>query len=212
MSDPIDIRGRSLYSVDQFSVSSAFADDLSGILISGGEVGSRVDRMREEMERYYGTDSRNLLVMPVMKGAYQFCSGLVYDPRFRLPFEIENIESSRYGESGSSSENKPKIHIATPERIRGKDVLIVEDIIDQGPTLEYVASVVKSYEPSSMSLAVLLDKPERRLPGSKVSDYFVRTFTGFIIPNLFVVGYGLDFKERYRSLQHIAVLKPEMYS
>lgn len=211
MSRPVEV-SEDLYPLNQFSVPKSFLRErrgrcLEGILIPNGMITSRVDKLREEVSQHYSKKSCGLLAMPVMKGSLQFFVELLYDSRFQTPFEVEYSESSRYGGLGSSSNKDAEVKVSNPEAIKGRHVLVVEDIVDEGVTAKTLSEELRPHEPSSLSLVVLLDKPSRREPGLNLYDCFDEVWTGFTIPNLFVVGYGLDFKEKYRSLQHLAVLK-----
>jgi hypoxanthine phosphoribosyltransferase len=125
-----------------------------------------------------------------------------------IPFILNFIPSSSYAR-GSTSSGNPDVMLLpyTEEEVKGKDVLVVEDIIDTGLTIEKIIKKLECYSPKSVQVAALLDKPERR----RVHDMQAK-FTGFIIPDRFVVGYGLDFNGRYRSIPHICVLKSQVYS
>ena len=113
---------------------------------------------------------------------------------------------SSYG-SGTRSSGQVEIRKDLSESIEGKDLIIVEDILDSGNTLYYLLDVLRARKPASIKICTLLDKPDGRRPGVTVTaDY-----TGFAIPNEFVVGYGLDYNEHYRNLPYIGILKPEVY-
>lgn len=210
MSDPVII-GDKLYTVDHFSVDEAYRADLLGIMIPYGMINSRVERLREVLEGHCITSGYDrLLDMTVMKGAKQFSSDLFKG--FGLPYEEEFIWSRRYGDLGSISDQRPEILISNPSAIEGSDVLVVEDIVDEGPTAERINEEVRIYKPRSVSFIVLLDKVSRRLPEINLEELFDFVLRGFEIPDRFVVGYGLDYKEKYRGLRHLGVLKPEMYA
>ena len=139
--------------------------------------------------------------MGVLKGAVLFMSDLIR--YIDIPLQIDFMAVSSYGSSTESS-GVVRILKDLDETVEGKDVLVVEDIIDSGLTLDYMCNILSSRKPASL-ICALLDKPSRRKVDLKV-DYL-----GFEIPDHFVVGYGLDYAEKYRNLPYICVLKPEIY-
>lgn len=212
--NPVDVRyrERQLYSVKHFQVPEAFLDDLEGILIPEGEAKSRVNKLREEINDHYKVEDTNLMCIPVLKGALNFFADLLYDSRFEIPYEVGTVRSSRYGLKGDADEKKDaKVDLPDPESIEGKDIVLVEDIIDRGITLSGIVKEIRKYKPKSVSLVSLADKPSRRVPEVDLEELFDNIWIGFLVPDLFIVGYGLDYREQYRSLGHIAVLKSEVY-
>ena len=147
-------------------------------------------------------DSDNFIVIGVLKGAVVFMSDLIRS--IELPLKIDFMAVSSYGTSTESS-GVVRILKDLDESVEGKDVLIVEDIVDSGLTLSYMHKILKSRKPASLKICTLLDKPNRRKVDLKI-DYL-----GFEIPDDFVVGYGLDYAGKYRNLRDICVLKPEIY-
>ena len=126
--------------------------------------------------------------------------------RIDLPCTVDFMAVSSYG-GGTSSSGQVQITKDLSSDITGKNIIVVEDILDSGNTLSYLLKVLEQRSPASIRLCTLLDKPERRAPGITIkADYF-----GFTIGNEFVVGYGLDYAEKYRNLPFIGVLKPEVY-
>lgn len=208
MSEPIDIRNRKPLSIDQVDIGNNFKSDLAEILLTEGEILSRVRKQAEEISKYYKNKNIDEIhAICVLKGAIRYFSDLLFKG-FEIPFTVGVASCSRYSrESGTTSRKKTEILLLHPEEIRGKHILLVEDIFDEGWTLKDLIEKIKEYNPLSISLAILLDKPERRQTEIEVDNLY----TGFIIPNKFVVGYGLDFQERYRGLNHLGVLKPEIY-
>ncbi len=138
----------------------------------------------------------------MLKGAVVFMADLIR--HIDIPLNIDFMAVSSYGSSTESS-GVVRILKDLDETVEGKDILIVEDIIDSGLTLSYMCDILRSRKPNSIKICTLLDKPSRRKIDLKV-DY-----TGFEIPDYFVVGYGLDYAEKYRNLPDICVLKPEVY-
>jgi len=145
---------------------------------------------------------KNPLVVSVLKGAVIFVADLIR--AMDIPLGIDFIATSSYG-NGDVSSGVVRILMDLGSSIRGRHILVVEDIVDTGRTLSYLMSMLETREPASLRLCVLLDKPERR------EAPVTANYVGFTIPDYFVVGYGLDFAEKYRNLPFIGVLKPEMY-
>jgi hypoxanthine phosphoribosyltransferase len=140
----------------------------------------------------------------VLKGSLPFMADLMR--AITIPVRIDLMEVSSYGGTATESSGLVRILKDLSASIQGEDVLIVEDIIDTGLTLNYLIRYLKGKSPESLRICTLLDKPARRLVDIPV-DY-----TGFTIPDQFVVGYGLDFEEVYRNLRFVGVLKPEVYA
>lgn len=174
-----------------------FNDPNLETLITPEQIQNRVREMGEEITRDY--TGKNLHLITVLKGACIFLSDLVRN--IDLPMTLDFIGISSYGTSTKSS-GEVKITKDLDKSLLGKDVLVVEDIIDTGLTLNYLITNFLSRDVSSMSVAALLDKPERHEIEIEAKKYL-----GFTIPNHFVVGYGLDFAEKYRNLPYIAVPK-----
>ena len=169
------------------------------ILVHEGTLQARVAELGEEISADYG--GRDLLLIGVLKGAVFFMADLMR--RLTVPCEIDFMAISSYGASTDSS-GVVRILKDLDINIEGRDVLVVEDIIDSGLTLSYLVRNLRAREPASLEVCALLTKPERR-----EIDVDVR-YVGFEIPNRFVIGYGLDFDERYRNLPYVAVLDAEL--
>ncbi|QIB28062.1 hypoxanthine phosphoribosyltransferase [Caloranaerobacter azorensis] len=174
--------------------------DIRQILIETDELQKRIKELGQEITRDY--KDKDLVVICVLKGAVMFMSDLCKN--IDLPLSIDFMAVSSYGSSTQSS-GVVRILKDLDSSIEDRDVLIVEDIIDTGLTLSYLVENLKSRGPKSVKLCTLLNKPERRKTDVKV-DYI-----GFTIPDEFVVGYGLDFNEKYRNLPYICILKEEVY-
>lgn len=142
------------------------------------------------------------VLISVLRGSYIFMADL--SRAIDLPCTIDFMSVSSYG-AGTKSSGQVEIKKDLSESIEGKDLIIVEDILDSGNTLFYLIQVLKARKPASVRICTLLDKPERRVKNIK-ADY-----SGFTIPDAFVVGYGLDYAEKYRNLPYIGVLKPSVY-
>jgi len=175
--------------------------DIKSILFSAEEINARIVELAAELTKEY--TGKTLLLIGVLKGCFVFIADLAR--QINLDCEIRFLTASSYGFSSVSS-GKVSIDKDIDFDLEGKDVLIVEDILDSGMTLTALRAILVRHKPASLKTCTLLDKPERRqVPIT--ADY-----TGFTCPNEFVVGYGLDYGERYRNLPYVAVLKPEIYS
>lgn len=170
------------------------------VMISEEEVEKRVREMGAVISQDY--EGRDIRLVCVLKGGVFFTCELA--KRITVPVSFDFMSVSSYGNDTKSS-GVVKIVKDLDESIENKDVLVVEDIIDSGRTLSYLLENLKSRKPRSLKLCTLLDKPDRRVTEVQV-DY-----TGFEIPDAFVVGYGLDYAEKYRNLPYIGILKPEVY-
>jgi hypoxanthine phosphoribosyltransferase len=166
------------------------------ILVEADALQDRVREMGQQISRDYA--DRDLLMVGVLKGAVFFLSDLMRS--LEVDCEVDFMAVASYGSSTDSS-GVVRILKDLDATIEGKDVLIVEDIIDSGLTLSYLLRTLKAREPRSLEVCALLTKPERR-----EVDLPIR-YTGFEIPNKFVIGYGLDHAERYRNLPYVAVLQ-----
>ncbi|NTW06007.1 MAG: hypoxanthine phosphoribosyltransferase [Peptococcaceae bacterium] len=167
------------------------------ILISREEIAERVKVLGEKISRDYF--DKKLMVIGILKGSFIFMADLVRE--ITRPLEIDFMLLSSYGNSLQSS-GQVNILKDLGQSIRGKEVMIVEDIIDTGLTLKWLTDTLLLREPSSLRTCTLLDKPSRRIV-EITPDY-----NGFIIPDSFVVGYGLDYSERYRNLSDIVIVEP----
>ncbi len=175
--------------------------EVKEILLTEEEIGLRVKELGVEIERDY--QGKNLLLVGILKGAVIFMAELCKN--INLALMIDFMAVSSYGNSARST-GEVKIVKDLDFSVEGKDVLIVEDIIDTGLTLSYLTDNLRKRGANSVKIVTLLDKPDRRNIEVKV-DYI-----GFSIPNEFVVGYGLDYAELYRNLPYVASLKKEVYS
>ncbi len=175
-------------------------NDIASILISREELESKTKELGKQIsDEYKGKD---LVIICVLKGGIMFTTDLVKE--ITLPLEMDFMAISSYGASTSTS-GVVRIIKDLETDIKGKDILIVEDIIDSGLTLKYLKELLKGREPSSIKICTLLSKPARRQENVHI-DY-----KGFDIPDEFVIGYGLDFAEKYRNLPYIGILRPEVY-
>lgn len=175
-------------------------NDIEKVLISEEDLAARIKAMGEEITADYA--GKEILMVGVLRGAVIFMSDLAR--AIKIPVAIDFMAVSSYGASTTSS-GVVRILKDLDEELAGKHLLIVEDIIDSGLTLKYLFENLKSRHPASVKICTLLNKPERRKADVTI-DY-----NGFIVPDEFVVGYGLDYAEKYRNLPFIGILKPEIY-
>jgi len=175
-------------------------DDVAQILISEDALQARIAELGEQISRDY--KGKDLLLIAVLKGSVLFMADLMR--AISIPHAIDFMATSSYG-SGTESSGVVRILKDLDEPIEGKDVLLVEDIIDTGRTLDYLLRILEERKPASLRVCALLDKRERREVDVPVH------YVGFVIPNEFVIGYGLDYAQIYRNLPFIGVLKPEVY-
>ncbi|WP_422659031.1 hypoxanthine phosphoribosyltransferase [Paenibacillus sp. EC2-1] len=176
-------------------------NDIQEVLISEEEIHAKVKELGEKLSAEYA--GRDPLVICVLKGAFIFMADLVKN--ITVPMELDFMAVSSYGASTKSS-GVVKIIKDLDVSVEGRDVLIVEDIIDSGLTLSYLIELLENRNAKSVAVVTLFDKPARRTVDLEAN------YTGFVLPDEFVVGYGLDYAEHYRNLPYIGVLKPEIYS
>ena len=175
-------------------------DDVEEILLDSSTVASRVAELGAQLTSDYA--GRTPVLVSVLKGAMVFLADLMR--AMDLPTSTDFMEVSSYGAATESS-GQVRILKDLSKPIEGRDVIVVEDIIDTGLTLNYLLGYLADRQPASIKICCLLDKPARRLAEIDI-DYI-----GFTIPDRFVIGYGLDYDERYRNLPYIGVLKPSVY-
>jgi len=166
------------------------------VLVQSDELSHRVRQLGEEISRDYA--GRELILIGVLKGAVFFLSDLMR--HLEVPCEVDFMAVASYGSSTDSS-GVVRILKDLDAPIEGRDVLIVEDIVDSGLTLSYLLRTLKARGPASLEVCALLTKPERRKVDLPIK------YEGFEIPNRFAIGYGLDYAERYRNLPYVAVLE-----
>ncbi len=176
-----------------------YDDDIESVLVSEKEIAARIEEMAADISADYA--GREVLFVGVLKGAVMVMADLAR--AVTVPVRMDFMAVSSYGSSTSSS-GVVRILKDLDINIEGRDVLVVEDIIDSGLTLSYLMRNLEAREPASLEICALLTKPERR-----EIEVPVR-YVGFEIPNRFVIGYGLDFGERYRNLPYVGVLDPTL--
>ncbi len=174
-------------------------NDFERVLISREQIATRVKELAAEIDRDYA--DKNPLFICILKGSTFFFTDLLKE--LRIPAEIDFMAVSSYGSGTTSGYVKMVKDLDRP--IDGRHVVIVEDMVDSGNTLSYLRDLLLTRDPASLAICTLMDKPERRVAEITV-DY-----TGFRVPDEFVVGYGLDYAERYRTLPEIYILKREIY-
>lgn len=174
--------------------------DIQEILFSEEQLAQRVKEIAGEINRDYV--GQEIMLVSVLRGSFVFMADLCR--RIDLPCTVDFMAVSSYG-GGTSSSGQVQITKDLSSDITGKNIIVVEDILDSGNTLSYLLKVLEQRSPASIRLCTLLDKPERRVKPVEVH------YSGFTIPDAFVVGYGLDYAEHYRNLPYIGILKPEVY-
>lgn len=177
--------------------------DIAKILISEKELDEITTRLAAEIDRDYAGDDKNLLLLCILKGSLVFMGDLM--KKLSVPLEIDCMRVSSYGAGTVSTGNVNIVLDLIRPDIEKCDILIIEDIIDSGKTLSYLTGYLKGKGAKSVRTCTLLDKPSRR-----VVEYSA-DYVGIEIPDEFVVGYGLDYAERYRALPYVGILKPEVY-
>ena len=180
-----------------------YGDDVEAILIGEEELQSRVQELADMVSEKYADSEQDLLLVCVLKGAAFFLTD--FARKLSIPSELEFMAVSSYGTSTSSS-GVVRILKDLDRDIAGRDVLIVEDIIDSGLTLSWLIRNLEGRSPASLNVVTLLRKPEVVKADIDLLD------VGFDIPNEFVIGYGLDYAERYRDLPYVGTLHPDVYT
>ena len=181
-------------------MSNVMEKDIAKVLFSEEQLQNRVRELGEQISADYA--GKEPLLISVLRGSYIFMADL--SRAISQSVTIDFMAVSSYG-GGTTSSGQVEIVKDLSDSIEGKDLLIVEDILDSGNTLSYLLKLLQARRPASIKLCTLLDKPSRRVKPI-VADY-----VGFEVPDEFVVGYGLDYDERYRNLPYIGVVKPSVY-
>ena len=175
--------------------------DIDSILVTEQELDSIVKRLAAEIDADY--EGKDWLMVGVLKGSVLFMADLM--KAMKNDFKIDFVVVSSYAD-GTESTGRVNVIKDISQSIVGKDILIVEDIIDSGNTLHFLDQYLRAKGAASVNLVTLFDKPDRR-----VKEVPVR-YVGKVIPDAFIVGYGLDYAEKYRTLPYVGILKPEVYS
>ena len=171
------------------------------VLITEEQLQARIRELGEELTREYA--DKDPIVVGVLKGVVVFYADMVR--QLKIPCQMDFMCISSY--SGTSTTGNMIVRKDVSADIKGRHVLILEDIFDTGNSLDFVVKHLQAKQPASLKICTLLDKPERRKAGITLQC----DWTGFVVPNEFVVGYGLDFNEHFRNLPYVGVLKPEAY-
>lgn len=174
--------------------------DIQQVLLTEEQIQNRVRELGEILTAEYA--DKNPVIVGVLKGVVVFYADMIR--QIKVPCQIDFMWISSY--CGTSSAGMTVRQDVTAD-IKGRHVLILEDIYDTGNSLTFTVEHLLSKEPASLKICTFLDKPERRKPGVTLQADYV----GYTIPNAFVVGYGLDYNEKYRNLPYIGILKPEVY-
>ena len=169
------------------------------VMIPEAEIKARIAELGRQITERYKDSGSDMVLVGLLRGSFMFMADLCRE--VQVSHEVDFMTASSYG-SGMSTTRDVKILKDLDEDIRGKDVLIVEDIIDSGNTLSKVREILSLREPKSLAICTLLDKPDRRVVENLQVDY-----TGFVIPDKFVVGFGLDYDQRYRNLPYIGFVE-----
>lgn len=176
-------------------------NDIEKVLLSEEQLKEIVERLGAEITKDY--QGKKLVLVSVLKGSVIFMADLMRE--IKIPCSIDFMSVSSYGSGTKTSGVVKIIKDLDTDVVEGSDLLIVEDILDSGVTLEYLMKILSARNPNSIKICTLLDKPERR-KANVFADY-----SGAQIPDAFVVGYGLDFDEKYRNLPFVGALKPTVY-
>ena len=184
-------------------IAPSLYQDCERILLSPEEIAATVDRLAAEIQATYENSNRRLVMVVILKGSMPFAADLM--KRLPLPIELEFMKVSSYG-AGTKSSGEIKVSLdLNRDDLRDIDLLVVEDIVDSGRTLSRLTQLLKNRNAHSVRTCTLLDKPSRR------EVDFVPDFRGAVIPDEFVVGYGLDYNEKYRNLPFVGILKRSVY-
>lgn len=182
-------------------MANVMLNDIESVLFSQEDIQRMVERLGETISRDY--EGKKLLLVSILKGSVIFMADIMR--HITLPARIDFMTVSSYG-SGTQTKGNVKILKDLDIDPKGYDLLIIEDILDSGRTLSSLMDILTLRNPKSIRICTLFDKPERREADIK-ADYF-----GAVVPNAFIVGYGLDYDEKYRNLPFVGILKPEIYS
>lgn len=174
--------------------------DIQEVLFSEETLKECVARIGRQIEQDYA--GKEIMLIGVLRGSFVFMADLCR--AINLPCTLDFMSVSSYGK-GTKSNGQVQITKDLSEDISGRHVIVIEDILDSGNTLSYLLKMLENRNPASIRLCTLLDKPDRRVKQVQVH------YSGFTIPDAFVVGYGLDYAEKYRNLPYIGILKPEVY-
>ena len=176
-------------------------NDMKEILITEEQIQAKVKELAAQISKDYA--GKDPVFVGVLKGVVIFFADMVRN--VDIPCEIDFMSISSY--SGTTTTGRTEVRKDVSVDIKGRHVIILEDIFDTGTSLTFTVNHLLNKQPASLKVCTFLDKPDRRRPGITLKPDYV----GYTIPNEFVVGYGLDFNEHYRNLPYVGILKPEMY-
>ena len=179
---------------------SIFDNDIQEVLFSEEQLKNRVREIAQQITADY--QGKEIMLISVLRGSFVFMADLCR--AIDLPCTLDFMAVSSYGK-GTKSSGQVQITKDQSEDISDRHIIVVEDILDSGNTLSYLLKILENRHPASIRLCTLLDKPDRRVKPVEVH------YSGFTIPDAFVVGYGLDYAEKYRNLPYIGILKPRVY-
>ena len=179
---------------------SIFDNDIQEVLFSEEQLKNRVREIAQQITADY--QGKEIMLISVLRGSFVFMADLCR--AIDLPCTLDFMAVSSYGK-GTKSSGQVQITKDLSEEISDRHIIVVEDILDSGNTLSYLLKILENRHPASIRLCTLLDKPDRRVKPVEVH------YSGFTIPDAFVVGYGLDYAEKYRNLPYIGILKPRVY-
>ena len=179
---------------------SIFDNDIQEVLFSEEQLKNRVREIAQQITADY--QGKEIMLISVLRGSFVFMADLCR--AIDLPCTLDFMAVSSYGK-GTKSSGQVQITKDLSEDISDRHIIVVEDILDSGNTLSYLLKILENRHPASIRLCTLLDKPDRRVKPVEVH------YSGFTIPDAFVVGYGLDYAEKYRNLTYIGILKPRVY-
>ena len=179
---------------------SIFDNDIQEVLFSKEQLKNRVQEIARQITADY--QGKEIMLISVLRGSFVFMADLCR--AIDLPCTLDFMAVSSYGK-GTKSSGQVQITKDLSEDITDRHIIVVEDILDSGNTLSYLLKILENRHPASIRLCTLLDKPDRRVKPVQVH------YSGFTIPDAFVVGYGLDYAEKYRNLPYIGILKPRVY-
>lgn len=203
MSNRLIDKGERFYKGVTMERKTVLDADIEKVLISAKELDALTDKIAGEIDRDYRDPDKRLLLLCILKGSVVFMGDLM--KKLTIPVEIDFMKVSSYG-AGTETSGRIKILLDLHRQdLSALDIVIVEDIIDSGRTLSYLVDYLRLGGARSVKTCTLLDKPSRRQVD------FTPDYTGQVIPDEFVVGYGLDYAEQYRALPYVGVLKPEIY-
>lgn len=177
-------------------------ENIQAVLLTQEEIQAKVAELGAILTKEY--EGKNPIFVGVLKGVVVFFADIIR--KIDVPCEIDFMWISSY--AGANSTGNMVVRRDVSQDIKGRHVVILEDIFDTGNSLQFTYEHLLAKEPASLKICTLLDKPDRRRAGITIQP----DYTGFVIPNEFVVGYGLDYQEQYRNLPYIGILKPEVYA